>query len=47
VIEEVIAGHDVPVPEEVRLRERADEIDPHVLAGTLIQPKLLFSSNGV
>jgi len=47
VVEEVIAGHDVPVPEEVSLRKRADEIDPHVFAGTLIQPKLLFSSDRV
>jgi hypothetical protein len=47
VIKEVVASHDVPVPEEVRLRERAYEIDPNVLAGTLIQTKLLFSSHGV
>jgi len=37
-VEEVIAGHDIPVPEEVSLRKGADEIDPNVLAGALIQP---------
>ena len=47
MVEEVVRSESIPIPEHVCFHERAHQVNPNVLTGTLVQAQVLLPRDGV